>query len=66
MQHVAHRRSDEIAVANRLIGELIDIAALSLPFLEVAVDDPAYKVGAVSPLVARIRKVLDEHGGRYP
>lgn len=44
--------------------ELLDLVALCLPYMEDAQKDPAYKKGAVAPLVKRIHKAITAAEGK--
>lgn len=57
----------ETAVANaRLIAaapEILDALITSLPYVESAEDDPAYKPGSVAKVVKQIRDVIAKASG---
>lgn len=43
--------------------ELLDLLCMALPYIECAIDDPAYKPAPVKKLVQEIRDLLSKAGG---
>lgn len=60
---------DDVAAARaqRMVtthDELLDLVYICLPYMEDAQKDPAYKKGAVAPLVKRIHKAITAAEGK--
>lgn len=59
IEHELSRTEGELQSALEANEELRDALASALPFVEDAINDPAYKAGYVSLLAKAIRKTIE-------